>query len=201
LNINKKRLDHQNNQSFLVGMSITEGAMSREIECWEKQAATRCPVYDSENMYWMKVDKLIKEHSELVTSIKNKTESMFSNSNDDEDSTEIGQFLNQPSPDKKRKAIVLDETTEIENKSLDNMFDLEGENNEDSDSDVAVEKVVASESNDANLKGLKSIEVKKEIMKKATVVRSNKRKSNSNKVSTSARVSPRKMRKRGNKKK
>ena len=148
----------------------------------------------------MKVDKLIKEHSELVTSIKNKTESMFSNSNDDEDSTEIGQFLNQPSPDKKRKAIVLDDVTEIDNKSLEKMFEMEGDSN-DSDSDVAFEKVVESESNDANLNGLKSIEVKKEMIKEAAVRSNKKTATSNNKVSSSAKQSPGRLRMRGTKKK
>ena len=46
------------------------------------------------------------------------------------------------------------------------MFDIEHAN--DSDSDVAIEKVVASENNDENLKDLKSIEVKKEMLKEAS---------------------------------
>ena len=91
---------------------------------------------------------------------------MFSNSKDDDDSTDIGNFLNQPSPDKKRKAIVLDDDSENDTTSLGNLFDIEHAN--DSDSDVAIEKVVASENNDENLKDLKSIEVKKEMLKEAS---------------------------------
>ena len=67
--------------------------MPREIRSQKKRAATHYPVYDCENKYWMKVGKLIKEHSELVTSIKNKTESIFSNLKNNDDSAEIGQFL------------------------------------------------------------------------------------------------------------
>ena len=70
LSINQKRLEHQNNQSYLVGMSITESAMAREIENGEKRATIRCPVYDSENVHWKRVDELILKHSELVKSIK-----------------------------------------------------------------------------------------------------------------------------------
>ena len=77
--------------------------MSREIESWKKRAATHCPVYNCENTYWMKIGKLIKEHSELLTSIKNKTELMFSNSKNDDDSVEKEQFLNQPLLDKKER--------------------------------------------------------------------------------------------------
>ena len=49
---------------------ITESAMPREIDNGEKRAVIRCLVYDSENMYWKRVDELIVQHSALVKLIK-----------------------------------------------------------------------------------------------------------------------------------
>ena len=63
---------------------------------------------------------------------------MFSNNlKNDEDSTEVGEFLNQPSPDKKRKAFVIDEDND--SNSISNILDMANE----LDSDIEFEKVVA----------------------------------------------------------
>ena len=99
LNINKKRLEHQRNQTYLVGLSIQDAAMARQIESAEKRATIRCPVYNPRNMHWKICDDLIKTHNELVSSITSKTEALFSNENDEKDDDgddTVGTFLNQP---------------------------------------------------------------------------------------------------------
>ena len=72
------------------------------------------------------------------------------------------------------------------------MFEIEHAN--DSDSDVAIEKVVASENSDEILRDSKSIEVKKELLKEAS--EKGKKTTSNKKVSSSVKSSPRKMRKR-----
>ena len=132
MNINKKRLEHQKNQTLLVGLSIQESAIARQVESAETRATTRCPNYNKNNTYWKRVDDLIAKHDELVQSISHQTVALFSNNDDNEDDNEVSEFLNQKSPTKKRKY------AQLKNDDDDSIvvFDLEEVAKDDDDEDV-----------------------------------------------------------------
>ena len=170
LNINKKRQEHQRNQILLVGLSIQESAMSRQIESAEKRATIRCPVYDPNNIHWKIVDDLIKDHSDLVKSISTKTVHLFNNEKDDKDDdgdNTVGAFLNQPSPTKKRKTATAVEEVHVQDDSDDDAFvtSLFKDSNMEVDHDIQIERVVHAEKGNSNLDT--AIDVKKEKMKVA----------------------------------
>jgi hypothetical protein len=73
MNINKKRLEHEKNETLLVGLSIEKAVLSPQLESAEARAAVRCPKYNRNNSYWQRIDELIHTHDDLVktTSEKN----------------------------------------------------------------------------------------------------------------------------------
>ena len=176
LNINKKRLEHQRNQTFLVGLSIQESAMSRQIESAEKRATFRCPVYDPFDIHWKIVDELIKDHSDLVKSISTKTVQLFNNERDDKDNESentVGAFLNQPSPMNKRKAAIAVEAVCVPDDIDDDAFvtNLFKKTNMEVDDDIQIEKVIRSDKGKTNINT--AIDVKKEKIKVAKAKISN----------------------------
>ena len=60
MNINKRRLNRQQNETRLVGLSIQEGEIQRQIESAERRSEHRCPEYAKQN-YWQRVDELLLE--------------------------------------------------------------------------------------------------------------------------------------------
>jgi hypothetical protein len=115
MNIDKKRLIHEKNESLLVGLSIEEAALARQLESAEARATARCPNYMESNRWWKRVDELVKQHDELVKSIRDKTKCLFETTQDHEVEEEVSAFLNQKSPDKKRKFKDLDNDSEVVN--------------------------------------------------------------------------------------
>ncbi len=115
MNIDKKRLIHEQNGSLLVGLSIEEAALARQLESAEARATARCPKYKENNRWWKRVDELVTQHDELVKSIREKTKSLFQTTQDHEVEDEVSAFLNQKSPDKKRKFKDLDNDGEVVN--------------------------------------------------------------------------------------
>jgi hypothetical protein len=134
MNINKKRLEHQKNQTLLVGLSIQESAVARQVESAEARANARCPKYNKNNFYWKRLDDLVIKHDELVQSISEKTVALFSTTEEKDDVNEVCDFLNQKSPVKKRKYNQLKE----EDDSSCIVFDIEDTGREKVEEDVNV---------------------------------------------------------------
>ena len=101
MNINKKRLIHQQNETRLVGLSIQEAAIRNQIESAEARASQRCPKYNKKNMYWKRVDDLLEEQNEVVQTIKEHSHALITNDVTQSFNTEVSEFLNQDSPKKK----------------------------------------------------------------------------------------------------
>ena len=166
LNINKNRLDHQKNQTYLVGLSIQESAMSRQVRQCENRAANRCPVYDSENIHWKVADDLIEKHNELVLSIRTKTEELFNNNNSSkqlDDDNEVGEFLQQTSPVKKSVKRVI---TEVDFDDDDNVqsFTSKLSKTNNIEIDAEFENENAEERTENNEEDDEGVEVKKELI-------------------------------------
>ena len=103
MNINKKRLIHQQNETRLVGLSIQEAAIRNQIESAESRASQRCPKYNKNNVYWKRVDNLLEEQNDVVEQIKEHSRALITNDVTDSFKPEVSEFLNQNSPTKKRK--------------------------------------------------------------------------------------------------
>ena len=103
MNINKNRLEHEKNETLLVGLSIQEAALGRQLESAEARAQSRCAKYKSTNPYWSIVDELVLKHDELVNTISERTASLFKTGSNNEVEEQVNDFLNQKSPIKKRK--------------------------------------------------------------------------------------------------
>ena len=67
LNIRKQEMLDRQKESTLVGFSIEESAVSRLIEQAERRAEVRCPTYNSNNLYWQKVDLLLEKQETILT--------------------------------------------------------------------------------------------------------------------------------------
>ena len=121
MNIDKKRLKHEKNEALMVGLSVQEAAIGRQLESAEARAVSRCPKYKESNIYWKRVDELVKKHDDIVKTITDRTESLFADEKEEELNYEdVNEFLNQKSPIKKRKLSELnlpDDTV--------NLFDVE----------------------------------------------------------------------------
>ena len=151
MNIDKKRLEHEKNESLMVGLSIHQAALGRQLESAEARAESRCPKYNKNNVYWKRVDELIKEHDELVKTISERTMSLFKNTDDDVVEEEVSDFLNQRSPVAKRKYTEL-----VDDGDGVKLFDIE----ESVDNETNVEV---------------SLDVKEEKLKNVSSYKKNKR--------------------------
>lgn len=52
LKVRKQSLMDRQRESTMVGFSIEEAALSRQVESTERRAGMRCPVYDASNVHW-----------------------------------------------------------------------------------------------------------------------------------------------------
>ncbi len=138
MNINKKRLIHQQNETRLVGLSIQEAAIRSQIESAESRANSRCPKYNKNNVYWKRVDELLEEQDQVIKTIKEHSQALIDNDVTQSTQSFVSDFVNQESPAKKRNYNQM-----IGNNDSRFAFDL-------------------SDNDDGGL------EVKKELMKKAT---------------------------------
>jgi len=99
LNINRQRLTHQKEETRLVGLSIHESAIGRQIESAEARAKDRCPKYNPKNIYWKRVDELLEKQAGVTDNMGTYTESLMQD-NKNNKVMEVSEFLNQPSPQK-----------------------------------------------------------------------------------------------------
>ena len=106
LGLQKESMLDRKNEVAMVALSLEETSMSKLVEAAERRASQRCPKYNKTNVYWKKVDQLLIEQEELMTKIR-----LFNTSIMDQkpSSVSISEFLNEPSPSKKRKAADLDD--------------------------------------------------------------------------------------------
>jgi hypothetical protein len=172
-------------------LAIQESAMARSIEALEKRAMIRCPEYDENNIHWKKADELSEQHQLLVKSIGEKTEKMFSNSNDlgNEDIEEtVGDFMNKPSPPSKKQRKSTKEVAEVQllDDSDDSGFMEQLLNDPiciDNSEDMEGLKSIENDTVDVDVNQKNTIEMKKDKMSvasktKAKVSSPVKRKSN-----------------------
>ena len=114
LNINRQRLNHQQQETQLVSLSIHESAIARQIESAEARAHSRCPQYDPENIYWKRVDILLKKQEDVTNDMGNYTKLIReeNSKNENDKSIELSDFLKQPSPQKKGSKRSFEDMTE-----------------------------------------------------------------------------------------
>ena len=94
----------------MVALSLEESSMRKLVEAAERRALQRCPKYNKDNVYWKKVDQMVIEQEEFTEKIRNFNTSIM----DQKLSTlSISEFLNEPSPSKKRKVAHTDNVNNI----------------------------------------------------------------------------------------
>jgi hypothetical protein len=121
MNINKKRLIHQQNETRLVGLSIQASAIQSQIESAENRAQNRCPKYNKHNVHWKRVDALLEEQDAVVEAIKAHSSALITNDITNSFKPEVSDFLNQESPSTKRNySDLLGDTKPV-------AFDISGE--------------------------------------------------------------------------
>jgi hypothetical protein len=101
MNINKKRLIHQQNETRLVGLSIQEAAIRSQIESAESRANSRCPKYNKNNVYWKRVDELLEEQDQVIKTIKEHSQALIDTDVTQSNQLFVSDFINQDSPAKK----------------------------------------------------------------------------------------------------
>ena len=106
LGLQKESMLDRKHEVAMVALSLEESAMTKMVDAAERRAMQRCPDYDSGNQYWKKVDGMLKDQDQLMVKIRNFNQSIMNQKPCD---LSISDFLNEPSPAKKRKAIDLDE--------------------------------------------------------------------------------------------
>ena len=143
LNINRQRLNHQKQETRLVGLSIHESAIGRQIASAEIRAKERCPKYDARNIYWMRVDALLQKQDDITDNMGTYTNSLMGeNTKKDVD---VSEFLNQSLPQKKSHKRRFEEMKE---EATINLFENDNDDNDEDDEGLAVkveqiEKVTA----------------------------------------------------------
>jgi len=85
----------------MVALSLEQSAMTKLIEAAERRASQRCKEYDGENFYWKKVDDLLADQDKLMTKIRSFNNDVILLKRS---AFGVSDFLNNPSPTKKRKA-------------------------------------------------------------------------------------------------
>ena len=100
LNINRERLTHQKDETRLVGLSIQESAIGRQIASAEGRARERCSEYHPKNPYWKRVDQLLAEQQNVTDMMANYNNSLMNDngSNAKDSGAKVSEFLNKPSP-------------------------------------------------------------------------------------------------------
>ena len=94
LNLQKQDIVDRKKERSLVSCIAEESALGRQIESAERRAASRCPTYDANNVYWKRVDDLLMRQDKVINKIGNFIDQ------DDEPISTISPFLNEPSPEK-----------------------------------------------------------------------------------------------------
>ena len=104
--IHRQRLTHQKDETRLVGMSIQEAAIGRQVASAEARAEKRCPTYKSTNIYWKRVDQLLEEQEKVTALMGSYNDTMMNDGDKKEIETEMKviEVLNQPSPVKKERS-------------------------------------------------------------------------------------------------
>ena len=139
LNINRERLTHQKQETRLVGLSIHESAIGRQIASAEARAASRCPEYHPKNPYWKRVDELLARQENVTDSMGNYTNSLMKETNNDKDNgLKVSEFLNQASPVKKSRARSFDE---MKGDASTIVFDVDDEDDDDEGLAVKLERI------------------------------------------------------------
>ena len=101
IGISRRRLLHQRSETRLVGLSIQEAAIGRQVESAENRALLHCPKYNAANKYWTRVDELLEDHAAVVGQIKDLSNSLLSDEKEESKDTQVSNFLQQPSPQPK----------------------------------------------------------------------------------------------------
>jgi hypothetical protein len=140
LNINRQRLTHQKEETPLVGLSIHESAIGRQIASAEARAKDRCPKYNPKNPYWKRVDALLEKQESVTNNMGDYTTSLLEDSKKkDEDNTfQVSEFLNQPSP---QKQTIKRSFEEMKGDSSIIVFDDEEEEQNDNGLAIKLEKI------------------------------------------------------------
>ena len=100
LGLRKESMIDRKHEVAMVALSLEESAMTKMVAAAESRALQRCPEYDETNMYWARVDVMLKEQDELMKKIRNFNDKIM---NQKPAATMVSDFLNKASPDKKRK--------------------------------------------------------------------------------------------------
>lgn len=106
LGIQKETMMDRKHEVAMVALSLEESAMGKMVEAAERRAMQRCPTYDRSNEYWMKVDAMLKDQDQLMEKIKSFNQRIIDRK---PDVLSVSDFINNPSPVKKRKAIDLED--------------------------------------------------------------------------------------------
>ena len=94
----------------MVALSLEESSMRKLVEAAERRALQRCPKYNKDNMYWKKVDQMVIEQEEFMEKIRNFNTSIMDQK---PSALSISEFLNEPSPSKKRKVAHTDDVDNV----------------------------------------------------------------------------------------
>lgn len=70
LDLQKQAMLERKTDSVLVGLSVEQSALKDQVEAAERRAASRCPEYNSTNVYWIKVDSLLDDQDKLLAKIR-----------------------------------------------------------------------------------------------------------------------------------
>jgi len=170
MNVNIRRLEHQKKETKMVGLSIQEAAIGRQITSAENRASLRCPIYDPNNLYWRRVDALIQQQTECVVMMNRYNNDMLIEGDKNGVETnepKVSAFLNQPSPVKNTKRS-FDDLVGGEDGNII-AFDINDEDNFDEDNVGNVDRLSDKADNNDN-----EYAVKKEKIKKATTNKRNK---------------------------
>ena len=94
--INKKRLEYPQNETRLVRLSIQESAIGTQIEAAERRAEHQCSMHDENNIFWKRVNALIKQQSNVASNFNECSDSLLSVGDAMTGNPEVIEFMNQP---------------------------------------------------------------------------------------------------------
>ena len=69
LKVQQQMMVDRQNETSIVALSIQEAAIGRQLTAAETRAESRCPIYDSKNSFWKRVDVLIKKQEDVMDRI------------------------------------------------------------------------------------------------------------------------------------
>ena len=85
LNVQKKKFKHNKKETSLVALGMNESALVQRIEAAEHRAEMRCPSSCADNIYWKRVEVLLKEQQDLIDQMKAYTSNLKSDSSDNDE--------------------------------------------------------------------------------------------------------------------